>query len=369
MKFYIKDNAKRLLLKSSALFCKPLDRHKTRSLPFLEQLLETKNFQLNTLRINGVETKTQEEIVYPETKLFKAISSDSVPLSILPSGGVCNGDRILHTGFDGYYNTLGYFQSFFKDKREVSGTIVANWPQRFLTYGDFVLQLLPELCAIKSLVTPEEWSNTSFILGHAPKFLFEYLNILGCNNSQVIDSRQYHHQLLPQSQVYFREKDTMWFLCAPPELIQIARNYLIPPQIGKGAKIIFVERLGGYRQAIGLTDSVRSRLKDLGVSFFDPARASVQTQIETFAAAKIVLGIHGAGLANIMWCQPDTKVIEIFHPKFAPWCYAILANQLGMDYYCLGRQPGLMEIDSRAANVPVDWEYLIALVEKLTSSI
>ena len=205
------------------------------------------------------------------------------------------------------------------------------------------------------------------MLPHAPKFLFEYLNLLGCYNSQIVDARKYRHQILPHSKVYFREKDTMWYLCAPPELIQITRNYLIPARMEQGNDILFIERLGGYRQAIGLTDSVRAGLKDLGVSFFDPAHASVKTQIETFANAKLVLGIHGAGLANILWCQPGTKVIEIFHPNFAPWCYAILANQLGMDYYCMGRQPGLMEIESRAANVPVDWQYLLELVKKLTS--
>jgi hypothetical protein len=362
---HLKESAKQLLLKLSSLFLTPLSRNETRALPFLEELFKTSYFQFNTLTINGKETQTEVEIIYPDTTLSRVTSSESYCLSILPSGGICYENQVLSTGFDQYYNVLGYFQAFFKPKRIISGTILANWPQKFLTYGDFVLQLLPELCLIKSLLTHEEWSNSYVVLPHMPKFLFEYLDLLGCNSRQIVDSKKYCYQLSPESKVYFREKDIMWFLCAPLELMQITRNYLVPSKIRKGGEILFVERLGGYRRAIGLTESVRARLKDIGVTFFDPACASVKTQIETFANAKLVIGIHGAGLANLLWCQQGTKVIEIFNPSFAPWCYAILANQLGIDYYCLGRHPGLMDINFREADVNVDWNCLIDLINQL----
>ena len=368
---YVKQKAKKLLSsKLFSLFCSPLTRKDTRALNFLEPIYKTEGFELNSLRVNGSSIQLPVTVNYPESILFKADNFDNQNLRILPSGGICNQKKILCTGFSGQqaYNILGYVKSFLRKKEKITGTVICNWPQQFLTYGDFILQLLPALCLIKSSISQKEWSDAYFIFPRVPSFLIEYLNILGCNRSQIIDSRQHCFALAPQSKFYFREKDPMWFLCAPSDLLKITRKYFSPgEEIKRGSrkKILFVERLGGYRKAIGLDENVRRNLIEIGVSFFDPTGVPVKKQIETFANAEIVIGVHGAGIANLLWCRPNTKVIEIFHPKFAPWCYAILANQLNMDYYCIGRNPGSMDVNFRESDVNVDWGYLIELINQL----
>ena len=60
---------------------------------------------------------------------------------------------------------------------------------------------------------------------------------------------------------------------------------------------------------------------------------SIKDQIKTFAEASHVLAAHGAGMVNLLWCQPGTKVIEIqdrnmLHKKLqhvAPYCLTIVA--------------------------------------------
>ncbi|MBC6479982.1 MAG: DUF563 domain-containing protein [Hormoscilla sp. GM7CHS1pb] len=46
-------------------------------------------------------------------------------------------------------------------------------------------------------------------------------------------------------------------------------------------------------------------------------------------------GAHGAGLGNIVFCHPGTKVIEFFAPNHVHIPYWAIANQLGLDYYYL----------------------------------
>lgn len=373
---YLKEQSKTVLSKMSSLFCKPLSRSDTRRLPFLESVYGTDDFNLNYLKINGRETQLQVTVSYPNTILFRTKQSPDQNLLILPTGGICVGKDIISNGFTGQqsYNVLGFCQSFSKAKRTISGTIIANWPHRFLTYGDFILQLLPEFCLIKSMISHKEWLNARFIIPQTPKFLIEYLNLLGCSSSQIINSRNYCFNVLPEATIYFREKDPMWFLCAPFDLTSITRSNFISNELrtskgDRNGEILFVERLGGYRKAVGLTKEVRARLKDIGVSFIDPACISIEAQIDAFAHAKMVVGIHGAGLANIIWCKQNTRVIEIFHPNFSPWCYAILANQIGLEYYCLGGIPGHMNINFRESNVDVDWDGLHLLIQKLKNSI
>ena len=39
---------------------------------------------------------------------------------------------------------------------------------------------------------------------------------------------------------------------------------------------------------------------------------TLSEQIKLFMQAKIIISSHGSGLCHLIWCQPGTKVIEIF---------------------------------------------------------
>jgi capsular polysaccharide biosynthesis protein len=64
---------------------------------------------------------------------------------------------------------------------------------------------------------------------------------------------------------------------------------------------------------------------------------SLMEQIKLFSSAKVVLSVHGAGLANILFCDKRVNVIELF-PKDTYETlshYYRLANYLGMNYFML----------------------------------
>ncbi|MDX2244244.1 MAG: glycosyltransferase 61 family protein [Leptolyngbyaceae cyanobacterium bins.302] len=62
---------------------------------------------------------------------------------------------------------------------------------------------------------------------------------------------------------------------------------------------------------------------------------SVQEQAHLLASTKVVISAHGSGLTNFTFCQPGTKVIEIFSPNFVYPCYWLVSNLLNLDYYYL----------------------------------
>ncbi|MBI4553232.1 MAG: glycosyltransferase family 61 protein, partial [Candidatus Latescibacteria bacterium] len=68
---------------------------------------------------------------------------------------------------------------------------------------------------------------------------------------------------------------------------------------------------------------------------------SVKEQAALFASATVVIAPHGAGLANLVFCSPGTKVIELFSPSWPQPTYWELSHCLGLDYYYLiGRSDG-----------------------------
>lgn len=58
-------------------------------------------------------------------------------------------------------------------------------------------------------------------------------------------------------------------------------------------------------------------------------------QAALLSKVKSVIALHGAGLANLVFCSPSTRVLEIFNVDYVNPCYFHLATQLDLDYECL----------------------------------
>jgi capsular polysaccharide biosynthesis protein len=79
-------------------------------------------------------------------------------------------------------------------------------------------------------------------------------------------------------------------------------------------------------------------LDTLDFKLIDPSKLSLSEQVGAFSNAEIILGPHGAGLTNIMFCNPGTKVIEIRSNEqgseySSATCYEELSTILGIEHH------------------------------------
>ncbi len=58
---------------------------------------------------------------------------------------------------------------------------------------------------------------------------------------------------------------------------------------------------------------------------------SLAEQVRLFTKATAIIGGHGAGLTNLIYCMPDSFVGEI-HPDGVPPAYLVMSQQLGMRF-------------------------------------
>jgi hypothetical protein len=110
-------------------------------------------------------------------------------------------------------------------------------------------------------------------------------------------------------------------------------------------KFDLVPRLPARRLLISRRDSPWRRLRNeaqlmellepLGFEIIVPGDLSFHDQIAAFRDATHVVAPHGAGLTNILWCAPGTHVLEVFHPHYGTWAYAMLKDVLHLDYATL----------------------------------
>ena len=62
-------------------------------------------------------------------------------------------------------------------------------------------------------------------------------------------------------------------------------------------------------------------------------KMTIREQINTFAEATHIVAAHGAGLVNLLWCRPGTKVIEIQDRKMIhKKVYPLLSYHLGLKH-------------------------------------
>ena len=60
---------------------------------------------------------------------------------------------------------------------------------------------------------------------------------------------------------------------------------------------------------------------------------TIKEQMRTFAEATHIVAAHGAGLVNLLWCKPGTKVVEIQDPKMIhKKVYPVLSHHLDLHH-------------------------------------
>lgn len=141
-----------------------------------------------------------------------------------------------------------------------------------------------------------------------------------------------------------------------------------PVMPSRSDRRLFVSRKG-YRRSAHNEAAVRRLLQAAGFEIHDPARSADSRQ--DFAEAAIIVGAHGTGLANIAWCRPGTKVLELLPSDHVYPYYYTLSESAGLEYGCLvcrsvtERPPGTR--GPSLSDFHVDLEELAAAVATLTA--
>jgi capsular polysaccharide biosynthesis protein len=98
-----------------------------------------------------------------------------------------------------------------------------------------------------------------------------------------------------------------------PSLVNRVRQMLVPPDVARPhVDILLVHRELGKARSLRQHDTLVARLEQSGrhVTVFD-AQGSLEHHIALFAAASVVVGPHGAGFSNLVFCKQGTRVVEV----------------------------------------------------------
>jgi hypothetical protein len=152
---------------------------------------------------------------------------------------------------------------------------------------------------------------------------------LGIPNAKVIRMRR-HEQFICD---FLIQPSLPGLLAQPPAwLIEFYRELFSPPaDARRGRRLYFPRR--GVRQALN-SEEIDALVTEHGFETVDPMKTP--DLHERLATATHVVGLHGAALTNLVFCQPGTRVLEIMpgdiaHHHNAAYYYTLCGNG-GMPY-------------------------------------
>lgn len=108
----------------------------------------------------------------------------------------------------------------------------------------------------------------------------------------------------------------------------------------KTTKKIYISRNQASRRRIINESEILEVLYDNGFEKVETENLSFEQQIKLFSEAEFVVGVHGAGLTNLLFMQPNTNLLELrFETDKINNCYFSLSSALKINYfYCLGEK-------------------------------
>jgi len=154
------------------------------------------------------------------------------------------------------------------------------------------------------------------------------------------------------------------------EKIDYLAGRLASATTGDAGPRLYVGRGGRRSRAVVDEATLLAALAPLG---FVPCRLETMplaTQVAAFRRAECVVAPHGAGLTNLAFCRPGTRVLEIGTP-YRPWsCFWEIAHHRGLAYHLhLARPTNVRHFDPATgigdSDLEVDPAAVRADVERL----
>ena len=148
-------------------------------------------------------------------------------------------------------------------------------------------------------------------------------------------------ELFPELRYYVMPKNITWkfgHLLAPsmsnhedgitvPEMIKWLRHKF--GVVSNARRKIFISRDDAPARRLINAEQVFMALQ--GWETVTLTGMGIKQQIELFSEASHVVSTHGAGLANLLWCGPGTKVIEISQTEMLDKkVYPVISHHLGL---------------------------------------
>jgi len=201
--------------------------------------------------------------------------------------------------------------------------VVSTWG--YQNYYHWMIDMLPRFDLLRiANVAPD-----FFIVNTGLPYQTETLNMLGVDPTKII---------IPTTSTLIEADElivpSLTGVFGTPTLrsCEFLRRVFLRDCRMAPSKIIYISRRLAKDRRLTNESELLQRLTKYGVEVVELERISVTEQVNLFASAKLVIGPHGAGFTNIVFCQKGSSVIEFMPEFYFVDYFEILANLRALNY-------------------------------------
>lgn len=212
-------------------------------------------------------------------------------------------------------------------------------------YAHFLFDAIPKIYLAKDLLS---YTNNILISGAKQPFQSKILDYLNLKQNLIWLEPESHlecEQLLFTSRLNHLSHVSPWGVNAVRKLF--LQDDIV--NIKKPQKIVFASRKSSSIRKTNLEDVVTANLPDAEIIEFSDL--SLSQTIEVCQECSLFIGFHGAAFANLAFCNPGIKVIElqlensVYKTKY--YFYS-MAKYLKMDYQILTLSESMSSSDIKS---------------------
>jgi hypothetical protein len=200
----------------------------------------------------------------------------------------------------------------------------------FDNYYHWLVQTIPGLDWSTRNIGAE---NVALLSGDLKPWQAETLEILGYDRVSriVLDPR--HHYSIPRLEYSeFQNGSTAFEISLSAQRIYDRLAAAAMDGMPVDTDILYIARTDSVNRAAENEQGLIGLLEAEGVKVVVPGSLSVRQQVNLFAKTRAVIGPHGAGLTNIVFCRPGTIFYELLPSHYLNPCFCRLAQAAGLDY-------------------------------------
>lgn len=165
----------------------------------------------------------------------------------------------------------------------------------------------------------------------------EIISILGIPPAKIMEICHYPHiqakrVIVPSVPPRGQSMITGWgcqFL--KQKLCQINND---TPRVPTQNRLYFGRQNASYRVVLN-EEEVIEFLEKRGFYSVNLETMSVVEQASLMSRAEVIVAPHGSALSNLVFCEPGTKIIELFSPMYVLNYYWLICNLCGLEHYHL----------------------------------
>jgi len=268
---------------------------------------------------------------------------DEAFVAVIPNGRVVTGNccvvtpnnkRLLDTEY--YYNPSIELQAP-EYRKETVATLVWGWNSPSLSYythavyGHWFFDYLPRIHLLERSGIPID----KYLIGKLTHpFQYESLNMLDFPMDKLIqvDRDDFHliaDRLVVPAVPVNLGKSPKWAYQFIHK--RLKEDHVIPKK--SGYERIYISRQDAFARFVINEDEVMNYLQQKGFTRVVTTPLSTIEKISLFSAAEVIVSPFGSNNANLAFCNPGTKVIEMSPITVVDDYFWKISNYAQLDYY------------------------------------